>query len=86
MNDQTTSPKPETSEQPNHGGRLRSIASLDADAETFTQLEVLCAIEQFLEYGEKTYHTAHKGYFSKSGWAARCLRFHRDELRTRLGV
>ncbi len=59
--------------------------------ETFTKNQVIDAIKSFLEYGEKTYtpdrlpgdYTKHgqNGYFSGTGWAARCLRFHLEELK-----
>ncbi len=56
--------------------------------ETFTKNQVIDAIKSFLEYGEKTLvidkisgEPGHKGYFSGIGWAARCLRFHLEELK-----
>ena len=56
--------------------------------ETFTKNQVVDAIESFLEYGEKTFveekeigGLGQKGYFSGNGWAARCLRYHLEELK-----
>jgi len=45
-----------------------------------TASPVLSAIDAYLEFGESTVGTAHQGYFSGAGWAAQCLRYHRDEL------
>jgi hypothetical protein len=49
--------------------------------ETFSPWQVQCAIEQFLEYGEEQFLKSQQGYYSGSGWAARCLRFHLEELK-----
>ncbi len=49
--------------------------------ETFDSWQVQCAIEQFLEYGEEQFLKSQHGYFSGSGWAARCLRFHLEQLK-----
>jgi hypothetical protein len=48
--------------------------------ETFAKWEVIAAIEQFLEYGEEQFQKSHDGYFSGQGWAARCLRSHKEQL------
>jgi hypothetical protein len=56
--------------------------------ETFTDNEIITAIKQWLEHGEKCFvknkplgdERGHAGYFSGDGWAARCLRFHLDQL------
>jgi hypothetical protein len=60
--------------------------------ELFTNSEIEHALEQFLEYGEQSYdpdmasgEQGHKGYFSGSGWAARCLRYHLKKLRAQHG-
>lgn len=53
----------------------------DFKDETFSNNEVICALEQFLEYGESQYGKSQQGYFSGSGFAARCLRFHLEELK-----
>lgn len=42
----------------------------------FTDEQVLCAINAFLARGASDEHS----YFSGDGWAARCLRFHRDRM------
>ena len=49
--------------------------------ETFRRDQVICAIDQFLEYGEQEYNKSHKGYFSGPGWAARALRWHLEQLK-----
>lgn len=55
--------------------------------ETFSHEQVLHAIETFLQYGEQSYcpsgapDAGHRGYFSGSGWAARCLRWHFEQLK-----
>jgi hypothetical protein len=49
--------------------------------ETFTDDQVIGAIEAWLEYGEQSLGKAHNGYFSDWGWAARCLRYHLKQLR-----
>lgn len=55
--------------------------------ETFDTNQVICAIQQFLEFGEQEYvehknegELGHMGYFSRNGWAARCLRFHLEQI------
>ena len=50
--------------------------------ETFDPWQVQCAIEQFLQYGEEQFLKSQQGYYSGSGWAARCLRFHLEELKS----
>jgi hypothetical protein len=49
--------------------------------ETFSDWEVEQAVRQFLEFGVQTFGTAHKGYYAGGGWAARCLRFHLEQLK-----
>jgi hypothetical protein len=46
-----------------------------AAREMFRPDEVQSAIEQWLAFGEASKGTAHHGYFSDSGWAARALRY-----------
>lgn len=54
--------------------------------ETFKENEVQAAINAFLAYGEESFDPDKQpgvgfgqgGYFSGDGWAARCLRWHRD--------
>jgi hypothetical protein len=66
-----------------------STASAGSETrEVFTPQQVEHAIQTWLGYGEDSYVEAkepgepgHRGYFSGSGWAARCLRFHLEELR-----
>lgn len=53
------------------------------DTEKFSPEQVQTAIEQFLEYGEQQYGGSQHGYFSGSGWAARCLRFHLEKLKSK---
>lgn len=55
--------------------------------ETFTTYDVVSAIEEFLAYGEKTCDPnkpdgtpGHRGYYSGSGWPARVLRYHAEQL------
>lgn len=48
--------------------------------EKFTNSETISAIEQFLEYGEQQFGKSQQGYFSGQGWAASCLRYHKDRL------
>ena len=55
--------------------------------EAFTVQQVICAIEEFLKYGEDSFvkdkeigDLGQGGYFRGNGWAARCLRFHLSEL------
>ena len=48
--------------------------------EAFLPWEIEQAIRQFLEFGEAQFGDSHHGYYSGSGWAARCLRYHVDEL------
>jgi hypothetical protein len=43
--------------------------------EKFTTEEVKTAIEQWLEFGERSDGNSHQGYFSGEGWAARALRY-----------
>lgn len=50
-------------------------------SETFNSFHVQSAIRDFLEYGEGERGKSHQGYFSGSGWAARCLRWHLEKLR-----
>ncbi len=40
--------------------------------EVFSTFEVEQAIRHFLEYGEQQLGKSQKGYYSGSGWAARC--------------
>jgi hypothetical protein len=51
-----------------------------SEEETYDIFDKIKAIEEFLEYGEKTYEVGHKGYFSGGGWAATVLRYHLKEL------
>ena len=48
--------------------------------ETFTDEQIIDSIRKFLEFGEQTKGTAHQGYFSGDGFAARCLRYHYDNF------
>lgn len=48
--------------------------------EKFTNNQIILAIEQFLEYGEQQLGVSQNGYFSGEGWAARCLRYHKNKL------
>lgn len=49
--------------------------------EKFSSADVQAAIAQWLEFGEHMFRDGHqKGYFSGSGWAARCLRAHLSAL------
>ena len=53
-------------------------------AETFTKDNIQAAIEQFLDFGEKSFNVmpgGHFGYFAGCGWAARCLRYHLEQLK-----
>lgn len=52
-----------------------------SDQETFSKEQVQIAIKQFLEWGEKEYKHSQEGYFSGDGWAARCLRWHLEQLK-----
>jgi|GEM_PF-3909626 len=54
--------------------------------ETFSPRQVQCAIEQFLGYGEEQFLKSQQGYYSGGGWAARCLRFHLEELKRAEGL
>ena len=54
-----------------------------AHGETFSDSQVEDAIKSFLEFGEQQYLKSQQGYFSGPGWAARCLRFHLAQLKTR---
>ena len=49
--------------------------------ETFTKNKIEAAIRSFLEYGEQEYLKSQQGYFSGPGWAARCLRYHHEQLK-----
>jgi hypothetical protein len=49
--------------------------------EAFTHRQVIQAIESWLEVGEEGYEQWHHGYFSGHGWAARCLRWHLEQLK-----
>ena len=55
--------------------------------ETFTKIEMMTAVKQFLTYGEESYNpqsnrniTGHRGYYSDCGWAARALRYLYEQL------
>lgn len=48
--------------------------------ETFDKGCIEQAIKDFLGMGEDSEGIAHRGYFSGSGWAARCLRYHLAQL------
>jgi hypothetical protein len=61
---------------------------IKSKSEVFTNDETIIAIEQFLEYGEQKFCIdndkivkGHGGYFSGGGWAARCLKYHLEELK-----
>jgi len=63
---------------------------MTAIEEKFSTDMVIAAIRQWLEYGESTFNPdkdfninnpGHGGYFSGYGWAARCLRYHLEQLR-----
>ena len=56
---------------------------MTAPKETFSDSEVEQAVEQFLEFGESEKGHAHHGYYSGGGWAARCLRFHLEQLQVK---
>mgnify|MGYP007100062092 CR=1 FL=1 len=58
--------------------------------ETFDDDQVILAIEHWLEYGQQSYNpgrhpsakfAGHAGLFSNSGWDARVLRFHLEQLK-----
>lgn len=52
-----------------------------ASKETFNEIQIQTALKQWLEFGEDMYRDGHqRGYFSGSGWAARCLRAHLENL------
>lgn len=51
--------------------------------ETFSDWEVEQAVRQFLEFGEQQHGRAQNGYYSGGGWAARCLRFHLEQLQAK---
>lgn len=51
------------------------------DNEQFDNDQIIKAIEQWLEYGNKQYLKSQQGYFSGFGWAARALRFHLKQLK-----
>ena len=62
---------------------LRLSEGLGPNAQTrevFSPLEVEQAVRQFLEYGEQQFGISQKGYYSGSGWAARRLGFHLEQL------
>jgi hypothetical protein len=48
--------------------------------EVFSPGQVKSAIRGFLEFGEQQYGKSQQGYYSGGGWAARCLRYHLEEL------
>lgn len=50
------------------------------DSAQFTPDQIDSAIKAFLDFGEQTAGTAHQGYFSGPGWAAKVLRHHREAL------
>lgn len=60
---------------------------MDDETETFTDDDVIRAIEQWLKYGEDSYipcgerlpsgmTRGHHGNYAGCGWASRCLRWH----------
>lgn len=60
---------------------------MEEEIENFNTKDVVVAICAFLKYGEDTFNPnkkrkepGHKGYFSGDGWAARCLRYHKEQL------
>ena len=74
---------------PDCGAKLEQKPSDKAPVETFTDSQIRSALSAFLEYGEQSYRpdcadhdVGHRGYFSGPGWAARCLRYHLDNLRS----
>ena len=50
--------------------------------EAFSPEQVQCAIQFFLNYGEQEFKKSQQGYYSGDGWAARCLRYHLQELKS----
>ena len=64
---------------------MKTLPSLMAapPPETFSDEEIVRALEQFLEFGEATFQRAHRGYYAGSGWAARCLRYHLEQMRAK---
>ncbi len=48
--------------------------------ETFTSDEVRHSLRSFLDWGEKEFGKAQKGYFSGGGFAARAVRWHLKQL------
>lgn len=46
----------------------------------FSNADVIEAIKDFLEFGEDSYDCCQRGYFSGDGYAARCLRYHLEQL------
>lgn len=50
-------------------------------AKDFNKSQVVASLEQFLKYGESQNGKSHSGYFSGNGFAARCLRWHLEELK-----
>jgi hypothetical protein len=58
---------------------------------TFTEAEVIAAIEQWLRFGEgscvelgQAFNSGHRGYYSQDGWAARVLKFHLSQLKAEM--
>lgn len=60
--------------------RLPSLGEAP-ETETFTDSQIENAVEQFLKFGEDQYQKSQEGYYSGSGWAARCLRYHLEQLK-----
>jgi len=52
-----------------------------SNKEIFRPDQTIDAVEQFLKTGESGFHEWHQGYFSGSGFAARCLRSHLEDLK-----
>ncbi len=72
---------------PSHSTQTDIQCAAGESPETFDARQILCAIDQFLEYGEESYvedkepnEPGQRGYFSGQGWAARCLRYHREQV------
>lgn len=63
---------------------LPAVVTPVPPVESFTLQEVDSAIRAFLEFGDQTFGTSHKGYFSGPGWAARCLRSVRESIDSQL--
>jgi hypothetical protein len=49
--------------------------------ETFHKHEIEKVIKDFLVFGEDQFGKGHHGYFSGHGFAARCLRYHLEQLK-----